>query len=105
MSSLQILTSIFFTIAVVYGLWKFYRPRHSSVTSAALVEQSFDQAWWIIVRTEQPSYEYFFGPFESRQVAVTEQSGYVKDLYDEGATNIKSFIRWCQPEAITSPVS
>ncbi len=97
MSPLQILTSVsFFTslIAVIFALWWMRRERPLSIDVESLTESRFDKAWWIIVTTEQPNYEYFFGPFESKQLAVIQQSGYVKDLYDEGATNIKSFIRW-----------
>ena len=103
MSPLQILTSAFLLIAVIFALWWMRRERPLSTEADSSTERPFDQAWWIIVTTEQPNYEYFFGPFESKQHAVIQQSGCVKDLYDEGAINIKSFIRWCQPKAITSP--
>lgn len=66
---------------------------------------AFDKAWWVIVTTEKPNVEYFFGPFLSKADAVSHQSGYIKDLYDEGAINIRYKIRWCQPTIITNDLN
>ncbi len=65
-------------------------------------KEVYEQAWWVTVTTEQPDYEYFFGPFEEKEEAEANLSGYVRDLSDEGATQIKSTICWCQPKAITT---
>ena len=79
--------------------------RKSKANSKITDQGSYEKGWWVIITTEQPNYKYAFGPFDQRREAVANQSGYVKDLYDEGATQIKSTIRWYQPQEITIDLS
>ncbi|MEO0375798.1 MAG: DUF1816 domain-containing protein [Cyanobacteria bacterium P01_A01_bin.17] len=61
----------------------------------------YAQAWWITLTTQQPSYEYLFGPFKKKEEAEENLSGYIKDLADEGAMQIEADIRWRKPKTIT----
>ena len=65
-------------------------------------ESSYEEAWWLEITTNQPDFEYFFGPFPQKCDVAIRKSGFIKDLYDEGATNIQSDIRWCRPTEITT---
>lgn len=105
MSINQIFASIILGILATYLLQRNRTASSPLVDCASQEQATFEQAWWIVVRTEQPKYEYFFGPFEQKQEALSLESGYVSDLCEEGATNVKSWIRWCQPTSITSEVS
>ncbi|PZD72168.1 hypothetical protein C1752_03754 [Acaryochloris thomasi RCC1774] len=64
-------------------------------------EDDYDQAWWVTVTTQQPNYEYLFGPFKDKKEAEENLSGYIKDLADEGAIQIEAEVCWCKPQAIT----
>ena len=75
---------------------------HKSKANPKITDQGlYEKGWWVIITTEQPNYKYSFGPFDQRREAVANQSGYVKDLYDEGATQINSIIRWYPPKEIS----
>lgn len=58
-------------------------------------------AWWIEVTTDNPRCVYYFGPFSSKNAALTSQGGYVEDLEQEGATNIKVDVKRCKPSNLT----
>jgi hypothetical protein len=57
--------------------------------------------WWAEVTTENPSCVYYFGPFDSSQEAAAHQDGYVEDLHNEGAINIKIELKQSQPPILT----
>ena len=44
-------------------------------------------AYWLEITTEKPECTYYFGPFASREEAISMQSGYLEDLSNEGAEN------------------
>jgi Domain of unknown function (DUF1816) len=58
-------------------------------------------AWWVEVTTDSPRCTYYFGPFESAEVADLHHSGYIEDLAEEGAQNIVWQIRRCKPKELT----
>ncbi|MEO0406757.1 MAG: DUF1816 domain-containing protein [Cyanobacteria bacterium P01_A01_bin.135] len=58
-------------------------------------------AWWIEVKTEDPSYTYYFGPFAAQDEAEAAKSGYVQDLQQEGAQNIQAAVKRIKPEQLT----
>lgn len=58
-------------------------------------------AWWIEVITREPRCTYYFGPFTSRQEAQREQAGYIEDLEQEGAKEIRVAVKWCHPTELT----
>ncbi len=58
-------------------------------------------AWWVEVTTDNPRCVYYFGPFPSKEVAQTHQGGYVEDLEQEGAADIKINIQRCKPSNLT----
>jgi hypothetical protein len=60
-----------------------------------------DMAWWVKIVTETPHCTYFFGPFESANEAMHNQSGYVEDLEQEGAMGIGISVLQDRPEALT----
>ncbi|MEY3826797.1 MAG: hypothetical protein RLZZ148_1614 [Cyanobacteriota bacterium] len=57
--------------------------------------------WWAEVTTENPPCLYYFGPFDSSQEAAAHQDGYVEDLQNEGAINIKIELKQSQPLILT----
>ncbi len=59
-------------------------------------------AWWIEVRTENPSCTYYFGPFVHEQEALNEKSGFIADLEGEGAVCTLVRVQRCkQPVQLT----
>ncbi|HEY9736653.1 MAG TPA: DUF1816 domain-containing protein, partial [Trichocoleus sp.] len=59
---------------------------------------------WIEIKTECPSYTYYFGPFSSRVEAVAAESGFIEDLTHEGAQQIQAKIQLSpQPKELTIP--
>jgi hypothetical protein len=58
-------------------------------------------AWWVEVTTQEPKCTYYFGPFSGIKEAEAEVAGYVEDLQKEGAQNIQTSIRRCQPKELT----
>ena len=55
-------------------------------------------AWWAKIETEQPFTTYWFGPFISKRSLKENMSLFIKDLTDEGSTNIKSSLIRCKKE-------
>lgn len=60
------------------------------------------QPWWIKVCTQGPDCTYYFGPFESKSEAKLLQAGYLEDLMQEGAQNIKLAVEKAHPKNLTS---
>lgn len=63
--------------------------------------QTLGVAWWVEVVTENPQCTYYFGPFASSGEANLAQPGYLEDLTQEGALNIKAVVKRCKPERLT----
>ncbi len=57
--------------------------------------------WWIEVTTSDPSCIYYFGPFSSSAEATALCPGYVDDLVSEGAEEIYTVIKRCNPSELT----
>ncbi len=53
------------------------------------------KAWWIEIKTNQPACTYYFGPFTSEAEAASMKGGYIEDLEQEGAQNIRSVVQYC----------
>lgn len=68
---------------------------------SSLNVENQELAWWIEVRTYQPACTYFFGPFESRNEAIWNQSGYLEDIQAEQPMGIMTNISQTQPEQLT----
>ena len=60
------------------------------------------QPWWIKVQTQVPDCTYYFGPFESKKEAKFSQMGYVDDLTQEGAQNVRVALEKTRPVMLTS---
>lgn len=60
--------------------------------------------WWIEILTDNPSYIYYFGVFESYWEAEWHKNGYIEDLEEEEAKIIDIQIEQCQPKQVTIPV-
>ncbi|MDM9583515.1 MULTISPECIES: DUF1816 domain-containing protein [unclassified Nostoc] len=58
-------------------------------------------AWWVEINTDVPECTYYFGPFDTEKEAQIYRSGYVEDLYQEGARNIVTLVKQCQPNVLT----
>lgn len=58
-------------------------------------------AWWIEVTTESPSCTYYFGPYVSAGEAKAALAGFVEDLEQEGARNIRAGVKRCKPVQLT----
>lgn len=60
------------------------------------------KAWWVEIKTNQPACTYYFGPFDSELEATTAQGGYIEDLEQEGAQNIRPVVQLCSdPDQLT----
>ena len=55
-------------------------------------------AWWAKIETDQPSGTYWFGPFITKRSLKENMSSFIKDLSDEGSTNIKHSLVRCKKE-------
>lgn len=58
-------------------------------------------ACWIKITTENPRCTYYFGPFLTEKEARENQQGYIDDLLEEGAKDIKTLIRRFKPTDLT----
>ena len=59
-------------------------------------------AWWAKIDTEQPSATYWFGPFITKRSLKENLQTFIKDLSDEGSTNIQhSLVRTKKEEPLT----
>jgi len=59
-------------------------------------------AWWAKIETQKPNTIYWFGPFITKRSLKHNLSAFVKDLSDEGSTNIKhTLIRCNKDEPLT----
>jgi hypothetical protein len=62
----------------------------------------FGKAWWVEIKTNQPACTYYFGPFSNETEALAMKGGYIEDLEQEGAQNIRSTVQRCQhPDQLT----
>ena len=55
-------------------------------------------AWWAKVDTVNPSATYWYGPFLTRRSLNENLEEFLKDLSDEGSTDIKHRIVRCNKE-------
>ena len=55
-------------------------------------------AWWAKEDTGNPSATYWYGPFLTRRSLNENLVGFLKDLTDEGSTDIKHHIVRCNKE-------
>jgi hypothetical protein len=65
------------------------------------VEEQLDLAWWVEIVTEYPTCTYYFGPFANSEEAQSFLPGYIEDLQQEGHQEIRTQIKYCQPEELT----
>lgn len=60
------------------------------------------KAWWVEIQTTLPACTYYFGPFDSEAEANAMKGGYIEDLEQEGAQNIRSVVQRCSsPSQLT----
>ena len=55
-------------------------------------------AWWAKVETDQPCITYWYGPFLTKRSLKDNISFFIKDLSDEGSTNIQYSLVRCKKE-------
>ncbi len=60
------------------------------------------QPWWVKIQTQAPECTYYFGPFNSKKEAELLQVGYVDDLVQEGAQDVKLVLEKTRPVSLTS---
>ena len=58
-------------------------------------------AYWAKITTESPRCIYYFGPFLSKQEALSAQNGYIEDLKSEDARGIVVKLERCKPKELT----
>ena len=58
-------------------------------------------AYWVEIVTKRPQCTYYFGPFLDRKEATIAQSGYIEDLNNEGAREIRVTIKRFKPNNLT----
>lgn len=81
-------------LSVVKSNWK----QQSALASHTQHSQLF---WWVEINTSVPLCTYYFGPFDSRAEAKDSRTGYVIDLYQEGARDIVALIKHYHPKNLT----
>lgn len=57
--------------------------------------------WWVEITTFKPACTYYFGPFYSYREAEMHSPGYIEDLIQEGAGEMLSLIKSCNPTELT----
>ena len=55
-------------------------------------------AWWAKIEAKQPDTTYWFGPFITKRSLEKNMSSFIKDLTEEGSTNIKHSLIRCKKE-------
>ena len=55
-------------------------------------------AWWAKIETEKPNVIYWYGPFITKRSLKENMPSFIKDISDEGPTNIKYSIVRCKKE-------
>ena len=55
-------------------------------------------AWWAKIETNQPKATYWYGPFITKRSLKENMSSFIKELSDEGSTNIKHSLLRCKKE-------
>ena len=55
-------------------------------------------AWWAKIETLNPNATYWYGPFLSKRNLEDNISSFIKDLSDEGSTDIKHSLVRCKKE-------
>ena len=60
-------------------------------------EQKADSQWWVRIKAESPEYTYYFGPFETREIAQEKLPGFVEDLHNEAAHISDCTVEFCTP--------
>ena len=59
-------------------------------------------AWWAKIETHQPKITYWYGPFITKRSLKENMPSFIKDLSDEGSTNIiHSLVRCKKEEPLT----
>ncbi|TVP63643.1 MAG: DUF1816 domain-containing protein [Leptolyngbya sp. LCM1.Bin17] len=58
--------------------------------------------WWVEIKTNHPACTYYFGPFDTDTEAEVLKGGYIEDLEQEGAQNIRAVLLHCStPDQLT----
>ena len=55
-------------------------------------------AWWAKIETQNPNATYWYGPFLSKRNLEDNMFSFIKDLSDEGSTDIKHSLVRCKKE-------
>ena len=55
-------------------------------------------AWWAKIETQQPNTTYWFGPFITKRSLKENMNSFIKDLSDEGSTDIEYTLIRCKKE-------
>lgn len=60
------------------------------------------KAWWVEISTDSPKCVYYFGPFAGSAEADSAKRGYIEDLEQEGAQQIRIVVKRCKaPSKLT----
>jgi len=55
-------------------------------------------AWWAKIETANPDATYWYGPFLSKRNFKENMFSFIKDLSDEGSTDIRHSLVRCKKE-------
>ena len=55
-------------------------------------------AWWAKIETDQPNATYWYGPFITKRSLKENLILFIKDLAEEGSTNIQHNLVRCKKE-------
>jgi hypothetical protein len=82
-------------------LLSFVKPTQKLKSAIALRTRQSDLSWWIAINASVPLCTYYFGSFENQTEARDSSTGYVDNLFEEGARNIGS-LKHCQPKKLAT---
>jgi hypothetical protein len=81
-------------------LLSFLKPVWKQPSQNAPCTSNGQLCWWIEINTSVPLCTYYFGPFDSKAEARDSRTGYIDDLCREGARDIVTLIKHCQPNSL-----
>ena len=71
------------------------------LTPTSNPRQRPESPWWLEIKTRQPACVYYFGPFESKEVADNARWGHIYDLLAEKSVGLTFKISQHQPVKLT----
>ena len=82
----------------LYRIWQELLALKGSIQLIRNFGNKLGLAWWAKIETENPNTTYWYGPFITKRSLKENIPSFLKDLSDEGSTNIKHSLIRCKKE-------